>query len=124
MVVFNNIDEMVFFGGPLCRHTTGGGRSFWSIADRIGGGKGKKIHLTDHTYIEPGEENGNPEHIGCPKRAGRKRVLGGDFLIIGVRATSSTLEEAQDVVLRIVVTPEADIKKVIGIVRQRLGLAV
>lgn len=119
VVMVDKIDEIVFFGGPLCRHTQEGGVDFWSVADREGGGK--KTHLEDHTYVEPGEENGNPEHVGCPGKAGKERVVGGTYLIVGANITRETLEEAKQEVIKVVVTAEANMEEVWRIIRQCLG---
>ena len=117
----DKIDVEVPLGGPLCRHTRNGGASFWFILDREGGGKSTIIDYL--TYIEADDEEGkrNPKHIGCLKRAGRWKVEGGTYVVIGADITISTKDNAWPVALKIIVTPQADMRKVIEMARQRLG---
>jgi len=118
------IDVIVYFGGSLCRHTKNGGRSNWFVFDRKGGGKPTIIDW--HTYIEPDDDKGkeNPEHIGCPKGAGKWQVEGGTYLIVGADVTRDVLKNSRPEVWKIITTPKANVEEVCKIARQRLGLLV
>lgn len=105
----DGIDETVYEGGNLCKHSTHGGSNGFFFTD------GDASEVLEHaTFVR---SHGNQYHVGCQETPTRRRVKGGTYLIVGADVSRDGISGMYPAIHAVVITPKVDKEFVARMVR-------